>query len=463
QAADVPFGWRIDGAHWGTQLGAQVTLSSPADAIVSTHRPASRSVAGSGDKAMTAKRIIIIGLLTLVALAFLAVLGLAVLREAPGTNSYALMADGWLHGRLDVVGKCFDADCAGFNGQNFVIFPPVPGVIALPFVALFGVDFHHFVPLTILAFALTGYLWFRIAAAQTAGSRDLTTLIVMLILFASPLFFVTLRGDHVWFYAQSWGFLFSTAALYFAMIRKNAVLTGLFIGLAFLSRQMTILYVPFLYVMLLDEGTPWFRIDGKAILRAARLMAFPIIAVAIYFAYNDLRFGSPLETGYAYIFPYATDHGPTAGFIAHRVQDIGIFSRSYLLFNFIYMFIAGPHVQFTNQYLTQMGGFDANGASIFLVTPALLFAFLGRWDRAFWFGLATCAVILGLTLFYHSNGYSQYSAQRYALDWLPVLMIFVARGVKTELAPPLSLMMVYSMGVTLSMIVIGGLVTTTPL
>jgi len=411
---------------------------------------------------MTARRVIIIGLLTLAALAFVGVLGLAILREAPGTNSYALMADGWLHGRLDVAGKCFDSDCATFNGLNYVIFPPVPGVIALPFVALFGVDFHHFLPLTILAFALTGYLWFRIAVAQTAGSRDITTLIVMLILFASPLFFVTLRSDHVWFYAQSWGFLFSTAALYFAIIRKNALLTGLFIGLAFLSRQMTILYVPFLYVMLLDEGTPWLRIDGKAILRVAKLMAFPIIAVAIYFAYNDMRFGSPLETGYAYIFPFAGEHRSTAGFIALRVHDIGLFSRAYLLFNFIYMFIAGPHVEFANTYLTQMTGFDANGASIFLVTPALLFAFLARWDRAFWFGLATCAVILGLTLLYHSNGYSQYSAQRYALDWLPVLMIFVARGVKSEFAPPLSLMTLYSMGVTLSMVVIGGLVAAPP-
>jgi len=410
---------------------------------------------------MTIKRVIVIGLLTLLALGCFGVLGLAILREAPDTNSYALMADGWLHGRFDVAGDCFDSDCAGFNGQNYVIFPPMPGVIALPFVALFGVHFHHFLPLTILAFALTGFLWFRIAAAQTAGSRDLTTLIVMLVAFASPLLFVTLRGDHVWFYAQSWGFLFSTAALYFAMIRKNAVLAGLFIALAFLSRQMTILYLPFLYVMLLDEATPWFRIDFKAILRVGRLMAFPIIAVAIYFAYNDARFGSPLETGYTYIF--ANDHGPTMGFIAHRVHDIGLFSRAYLLFNFVYMFIAGPHVQFANEYLTQMGGFDANGASPFLVTPALLFAFLARWDRAFWFGLATCAVILVLTLLYHSNGYSQYSAQRYALDWLPVLMIFVARGVKAEFVPPLSLMTLYSIGVTLAMIVIGGTVVTPPL
>ena len=122
------------------------------------------------------------------------------------------------------------------------------------------------------------------------------------------------------------------------------------------------------------------------------------------------------------------------------------------------MFLAGPHVDFTGRYMTEFAGFDTNGASLFLVTPLLLVAFLARWDRSFWFGLATCAVILGLTLFYHSNGYSQYSAQRYALDWLPILLIFVARGMKPAYAGPLAVLTVYAMAVTLGMIVVGGVV-----
>jgi len=39
--------------------------------------------------------------------------------------------------------------------------------------------------------------------------------------------------------------------------------------------------------------------------------------------------------------------------------------------------------------------------------------------------LAVSAVIAGITLFYHSNGFSQYNAQRYALDWLPLLLVFL--------------------------------------
>jgi len=185
----------------------------------------------------------------------------------------------------------------------------------------------------------------------------------------------------------------------------------------------------------------------------------PLIAFAIYFAYNYLRFGSPMETGYSYIFPIewqGTEYD-AGQFLKDRVRDLGIFSRQYFPFNAIYMFIAGPHVEFGGKYMTDMVSFDVNGASLFLVTPVFLLALLAPWNRSFWFGLGTVAIILGMTLFYHSNGFSQYSAQRYALDWLPILLIFLARGVQPAFAAPMALLTSYSMLVTLSMLAFGAL------
>ncbi|UXN68017.1 hypothetical protein N8A98_00400 (plasmid) [Devosia neptuniae] len=406
---------------------------------------------------MTVKRIAITTILGGLVLAFLAVLALAILREVPGTNSYAVLAEGWLNGRFDA-DHCFDTDCALFNGLTYIIFPPLPGVIALPFVALFGSEFRFFVVLSALTLAGSGWLWWQIFRREAAGP-DQATLLVLLTLFATPLAFVVLRGDGVWFFAQSWGFLFSSAALYSALVRRNALLAGLFIGMAFLCRQMTILYLPLLYVLLLEANTAWYSIDRAAIKRALSLAAFPIIAILIYFAYNYARFGSPLETGYSYIFPVEWDVADSGGFFLRlRVRELGIFSPDYFLFNAIYMFVAGPHVDFAGRYMTEMAGFDANGASLFLVTPVILLAFLGKWDRAFWFGLGTCGLVMGLTLLYHSNGFSQYSAQRYALDWLPILLIFLGRALKAEWTPPFALLLAYSMGVTLAMLAIGGII-----
>jgi len=400
------------------------------------------------------KRSLVMAVLGILALVFLAAFGLAILGEQPLTNSYAQLAQGWLQGRFDT-DLCVDGDCALFNGKTYIIFPPLPGIITLPFVALFGPEFAGFSLLAVLAFLASGWLWWRIFSQQS-GSRDIALLLVCVVLFASPLAFVTLRGDHVWFFAQSWGFLFASAALYFALVRPNALLVGLFIGMAFLCRQMTILYLPVLYVLMLDKDRAWFTIDWTAIRRVMALSAFPLAAIAVYFAYNAARFGSPLETGYSYIFPIEWETGEdVAIFLRDRVRDLGIFSDQYFLFNFIYMFIAGPHVEFAGKYLTEMASFDINGASIFLVTPALLFALLAPWNRDFWFGLGTVALILGMTLFYHSNGFSQYSAQRYALDWLPLLLVLLARGVRPAYSAPLALLTGYSMAVTLSMLAFG--------
>ena len=171
-----------------------------------------------------------------------------------------------------------------------------------------------------------------------------------------------------------------------------------------------------------------------------------------------MRFGSPLETGYAYIFPVEFGEGAPAGaFIRNRVRDIGLFSPDYLLFNTVHMFLAGPHVEFAGRYMTHMASLDARGASLFLVTPALLLAFLGRWDRVFGWAMLTCALILGLTLFYHSNGFSQYSTQRYALDWLPVFVLLGIRAIRKEHVPLLAVLIGYSMAVTLAMVVLAGL------
>ena len=404
---------------------------------------------------MTVHRFAIATILGFLLLACIALLCVGILRETAGTNSYALLAEGWLNWRFDT-DRCFDTDCAIYDGKTYVIFPPMPGLIALPFVALFGVNFAFFMPLTALSFALTGWLWWRIANHE-AVTRDVAVLLVLLVLFATPLFFVALRGDHVWFFAQSWGFLFSSAALYFAVVRPSALLAGLFIGMAFLCRQMAILYLPFLYVMLLDSKTPLLRIDMAAVRRGFALAAFPVLALAIYFLYNYARFGSPLETGYAYILPLDLSEGaPEPSVLRLRVQELGIFSSQYFIVNLVYMFINGPHIEFAGRHMTELAGFDTYGASPFLVTPALLFALLARWDRSFWFGAGTIALILGATLFYHSNGHSQYSAQRYMLDWLPVLLIFLLRGVQPAFAPPLSILTAYSIFVTLSMVVVGG-------
>lgn len=352
-------------------------------------------------------------------LAFL--LGRGALRDA-GFNSHGALADALLHGRLWVE-HCPEIDCALFEGRTYIIFPPLPALLLTPFVALFGFPgFKGFVLLGLCLSGLSLFAWSRIFRALAVERRQALWLLAALA-FASPLYQVTLRSDGVWFFSQTVAFLMMSLSLWAVIVRGSLPLGGLFVGLAFLCRQMAIFYPLFLLVLALPRDRPLLA-NPAAVARSAFLAGLPVAAaIAVYCAYNAARFGSPFETGYAYIHNPGQD-----SFIWHRITETGLFSRDYLLFNTLYLFLQGTHFTFTGPRLMELVGFDKAGTAILVASPWLLLAYYARVDRVFRAGAATIAVIAGITLFYHSNGAEQIATQRYVLDWLPILMVLMVRG-----------------------------------
>jgi hypothetical protein len=360
-------------------------------------------------------------------------------KEPHGTNSYSLLADAFLHGRLDVA-SCFDVDCARYGGKIWVIFPPAPAIVAMPFVAAFGTGFAGYIPLSLILSGVTLWLWWRIFRTVGLEPAHAGWLIVA-IAFATPLYYITIRGNGVWFFAQVVGTLAVTAAIHEALARR-LLTAGLAIGLAFLSRQLTILIAPFIFALALDanERLISFRSDY---LRRAATFALPIaIAIAVYLLYNALRFGNPMETGYAYI---ATTRPDDPSAVTYRIQEIGLFSARYALVNAFYFLVQGFHVDFVGRYMTELGKLDPFGTSIIAASPFLLLAFFAPMRRAIVIGLGIAAVMVIFLLFYHSNGFTQYNTQRYTLDWLPVIFLALALGPAREHAGAFRLLVVYAM------------------
>jgi hypothetical protein len=131
--------------------------------------------------------------------------------------------------------------------------------------------------------------------------------------------------------------------------------------------------------------------------------------------------------------------------ITHRINDIGLFSPKYLTFNSLYLLVQGFHIDFVGQYLTELGKVDNAGTSILAASPFIMLAFFAPMRRDVVIGLLCAAVIIGITLFYHSNGYTQYNVQRYTLDWLPVLFMALALGPVREHAGAFRLLVVYAL------------------
>ncbi|NOZ33491.1 MAG: hypothetical protein GXP01_10640 [Alphaproteobacteria bacterium] len=357
----------------------------------------------------------------------LAGLVIAGLREAPLSNSYALLADAFLNGRLWVE-QCFDPDCARFQDRIYVIFPPVPAVLSMPFVAIFGIDFSGFIFMGTALYAASIVLWSRILKRLQSGLGAPAMILLLAIAFASPLYFVTIRADGVWFLAQSVGFFFVSLSLWLALSGRGLVWAGLALGLAFLSRQMSILYLPFLFALVLADDEPLISFRREHIVRALKLGLPVLAALAVYLFYNYARFGELTNTGYEFMFK------PEGGLavLDLRIENSGLFSPDFVLFNLSYLFLQGFDLNFGGPDLLTPEGMDWAGTSLIAASPFVLFAFFAPSKRVVWIGAATIIAMVVPILFYHSNGFTQFNVQRYTLDWLPILFVILALTLRTR-------------------------------
>src|SRR5438128_2504480 len=85
---------------------------------------------------------IAIAIYVLVTIVYFATAPSSITRTHTPYNHFALLAEDWLRGRLDLGGAppayTGNNDFAFFQGKWFVSFPPFPALILLPFVAVAG-------------------------------------------------------------------------------------------------------------------------------------------------------------------------------------------------------------------------------------------------------------------------------------------------------------------------------------
>src|SRR3954467_3773864 len=215
-----------------------------------------------------------------VAAVLLAALAYRAWGETGHANSYALLADAFLHGRLSVP-PCFDIDCVAKDGAIYVLFLPAPGVIAMPFVAAFGVGFAGFIALGLALAGVAGWCWWRIARKADIGA-DARGWFLGAVLLGCPVFYLLTRADRIWFFAQIVAFALVSAAIWAALARRSALLAGVFLALAFLTRQMTLLAVPTVALFLLRPDERLLSFSRERLAMLCKLGAPVAAALAVY-------------------------------------------------------------------------------------------------------------------------------------------------------------------------------------
>jgi hypothetical protein len=330
------------------------------------------------------------------------------------------LAEAFLQGRTWLTFQPGEHDVITIDSRHYLPFGPFPAILFMPLVALIGAQGADELGAEInciLAGATIGLSWVLLGRLGVANLIH-RVWVVVLFGFSTVFWWVVVRGG-VWHTSQIIATLLTFACLVELWGRQRPPLIGLMAGAAFLTRTPLAVAVPF-YMLLIEQlDVPWVARAGRDRLRSilARLPVrewlslglATVPAIAFFFWYNDLRFGHPLESGYAL--------ADVPDFLAAR-RDLGLISLAHLGANFELMFLRLPTPIPEYPFIKP----DGFGMSVLLTSPGLLLALRAPWRSVPARILAGAALAVLLpNLLYYGGGWVQFGF-RYFLDSIPFVI-----------------------------------------
>lgn len=377
--------------------------------------------------------------------------------EPTRANHYVHLANAWLHGRLDLGYKpptdndwaCFDTETGGIcprgshalQGQSaqrhrwYVSFPPLPALVILPAVAVFGLGLWDALFWGLLAGLAPALLfvvlrWLREAGRSGRRQRD-DLVLTALFGLGTVYYFAAVQGS-VWFAAQVLGSAFLCLYLLFSLDARRPLWAGLALGLAFLCRPTTA-FLAFFFGLealrvardrraasvdpeasLFVKVRQWLApVRWPAVARDIAVFSVPMAAlIGIAVWHNYARFGDPLEFGHSFL---QIRWRP-------RIEKWGLFDYHYLAKNLAIFLASLPWLLPKFPYVKV----SQHGLALWVTTPNLLWVL---WPKrvtgtvvALW---AAILPVMVLNLCYQNSGWIQFG-YRFALDYLPLLFVLLA-------------------------------------
>ncbi len=132
-------------------------------------------------------------------------------------------------------------------------------------------------------------------------------------------------------------------------------------------------------------------------------------SIVAFFAYNQVRFGTPFESGYALA---------TLPPFLEINREAGLFALAHVPMNLDYFLVHLPIAIPTFPFFMP----DGLGMSVLITSPGLLFAVRADWSKPrAWLLLGTALAVLVPTMLYYGGGWLQYG-YRYFLDSVPFVI-----------------------------------------
>jgi hypothetical protein len=327
-------------------------------------------------------------------------------------DSFLPLADGFLHGRLFIDQPMPWLELVPRSGGGWYSpFPPMPAVVLMPFVALFGPGFDQGMATALLGGANVALVWLLL---RRSGVADVPANWLTAAFAVGSVHWWAAGTGTVWLHAQVVAVFFSLLALNLAIRRRWPLMAGVFLGCAAASRLPVGLSLPLYLALYLRLPFPpglrgLEREDIRAGLTLLAGVAVPALLVA---AYNLARFGSPFEFGYELI----------PGVLDEPWYAQGLLSIEYIPRHLHVMFVRGF------DFVDAFPWFRPNwsGASLLLTTPILLWLVKAR-SRVPLIAYGWIAVVLCLIpdVLHGAPGFAQLG-YRFILDVLPIMLLMLA-------------------------------------
>lgn len=288
-------------------------------------------------------------------------------------------------------------------------YPPMPAILALGPMAIFGKSF----PQQYLAHILGAGISLLTAELAWVTSKNIKLAVWAGILggIGTITWFLSATGSS-WYLGQLTACFFLLAALVANYKKAHPLLIGVLLGAAYMARVHTIISLPF---FLFSDGSK-IKIKNMLYLGLGILPFFLANS-----AYNFVRFGAIWDKGYSLI----------PGLFSEPWFSKGLVNLSYIPNHLRILFAELPKFSNVPPYVQPSWA----GLAIWITTPAFIYAFLAplatRMAKLAWISIAS----IGLIVFSHgSTGFAQFG-YRFAVDFYPFLFLLTILGVSRKGSP----------------------------
>ena len=349
-------------------------------------------------------------------------------------NHFALLADAWLHGRLDLGGPPPDYtgfnDFAVFQGKYYVTFPPMPAVLLVPLVAASRsvdavCDGRFFILLAGVGPATVCLALDKMSRARvSARTRGENVFLAFAFAFATVYWFTAVQGT-VWFAAHVVAVVFTALYLYASVDAAHPIMAGLCLGCAIATRTPLLFALPLFACELVRTARArsvrgrLLDPSGGFVKRATAFLAPLLATLGVLAWHNQARFGSPFEFGHRFL----------AIVWKTRIDKWGLFSVHYLGRNLGVMLTSMPFVG-AKDAPPQI---NAHGLALTITSPFLLWVLWPRIRgrtraRSMYIALAVTAFAVSVPdLLYQNSGWIQFG-YRFSNDFAVFLVAMIAVG-----------------------------------